>query len=129
MQKNFLRIAFLIAGFSVVLGAFAAHGLKNILSAASLNTFETAVKYQFYHAFGIMITAILYKEFLEQQLIWAGRLFLIGIILFSGSLYCLALLSPSFQFLGIITPFGGLCFILGWLTLFFSVNKKEKKEE
>lgn len=126
MHKQFLITASFLGGLSVVLGAFAAHKLKDVLSAESLQTFETAVKYQMYHALALLATGILYKDFSSRQLIWSGWSFITGTILFSGSLYLLCFLKhqgwavkPVVYF----TPFGGLCFIAGWLLLAFGVAK------
>lgn len=128
MHKGFLKTAFILAALSVALGAFAAHGLKNYVSNNALATFDIAVRYQFYHVFALMVTAILYKEFAGTSIKIAGWLFLTGIVLFSGSLYVLAMqqaaVQPGLKWIGAITPFGGLCFIAGWLFLFGSLFKK-----
>ena len=128
MHKGFLKTGIIIAALSVVLGAFAAHSLKNVVSDYALGIFETAVRYQFYHAFALLIVGILFKEFTGNQVKWAGKFFIAGIILFSGSLYFLAIIKgavqPGFKWVGAITPFGGLCFILGWIFLFLGIRKK-----
>lgn len=128
MHKGFMRTAALLGALSVALGAFAAHGLKGSVSSQALEIFETSVKYQFYHVFGLLAVGIIYKEFSSKFLVWAGRLFIGGIILFCGSLYVLtgtiASGETSFNWIGAITPFGGLCFILGWIFLFLSIGKK-----
>ena len=87
MHKGFLKTAALLGSLSVMLGAFAAHGLKQILLPDELQIFETAVRYQFYHVFALLAVGILYKEFSKKLMQWAGKLFIAGIILFSGSLY------------------------------------------
>ena len=129
MHKGFLKTAFLLAALSVVMGAFAAHGLKSYISDKALATFETAVRYQFYHAFALMITAILHKDFRVAAIRAAGWLFITGIILFCGSLYLLTMVQgtvqPGYKWLGAITPFGGLAFIAGWLLLFAGLFKKK----
>ncbi|MEI8053731.1 MAG: DUF423 domain-containing protein [Bacteroidota bacterium] len=125
MHKGFLKVAFLFAATAVMLGAFGAHGLKKIISETSLQTFETGVRYQFYHAFGLMIAAILFKD-LQQK--WTGIacwLFIDGIILFSGSLYLLAITEGKYPFIGAFTPIGGVCFIVGWILLFASASNKK----
>ena len=128
MHKGFLFIAALLGASSVMFGAFAAHGLKQIVSSDVLAIFETGVRYQYYHAFALLAVGILYKEFPNNLLIWAGRLFIIGIVLFSGSLYLLTFLKgelpEGYRWIGIITPLGGLCFITGWLLLAASFIKK-----
>ena len=132
MHKGFLKTAALLGAFSVALGAFAAHTLKGSVSTEALEIFETSVKYQFYHVFGLLAVGIIYKEFSSKLLVLAGRLFIAGIILFCGSLYILtaAIASgeTSFNWIGAITPFGGLCFILGWIFLFWGFRKKQAVE-
>lgn len=128
MHRGFIKTAAILGALSVAIGAFAAHNLKGLISNYALEIFETAVKYQFYHVFGLLAVGILYKEFPGRTLKWSGRLFIIGIMLFSGSLYILAFIKaavlPGYNWIGAITPFGGLCFILGWIFLFFGVAKK-----
>ena len=132
MHKGFLKTAALLGAFSVALGAFAAHTLKGSVSTEALEIFETSVKYQFYHVFGLLAVGIIYKEFSSKLLVWAGRLFIAGIILFCGSLYILTATiasgETSFNWIGAITPFGGLCFILGWIFLFLGFRKKQVVE-
>ena len=128
MHKPFLIIAALLGALSVMLGAFAAHGLKQIVNDESITIFETGVRYQFYHVFALLILAILYKDFPNKSLKNSGYLFLAGILFFSGSLYFLALSNgkfpDSFTWMYIVTPLGGVCFIAGWLMLAFSLLKK-----
>ena len=127
MHKNFLTTAALLGGLSVLLGAFAAHQLKAMVAADVLQIFETAVRYQMYHALALLATGILYMQFPVKQLRWAGILFIAGIILFSGSLYGLCFIKhqniPAL-WVGAITPLGGLCFISGWILLALGVAKK-----
>lgn len=123
-----MRNRFLIAGafagaIAVALGAFGAHGLKNLLSPGALKTFHTGVEYQFYHAFALLATGILSVKSPMAHLNRAGNLFMAGIIFFSGSLYCLSVF-PALAFMGIITPIGGLCFIAGWALLALAFMKK-----
>jgi len=129
MQKGFLRLATLLGALSVILGAFGAHALKQLISDKSLAIFETGVRYQFYHAIALLITGILYKEFTNTYLSWAGRLFCLGILFFSGSLYLLSFIELTEQsglkWIGAITPIGGVCFIAGWLLLAIGVSKKD----
>lgn len=128
MHKGFLKTSFILAAVSVALGAFAAHGLKKYVGVVELGTFETGVRYQFYHVFALLVTAIVYKEFPHRSTKIAGRLFIVGIILFSGSLYLLTLMQAmgrgNYNWIGAITPFGGLCFISAWLLLFRTAAKK-----
>ena len=125
MNPFFLKIAIIISALSVALGAFAAHALKNIIPAASIITFETGVRYQFYHAFALLIaSSVLYKNCNQRFVVIACRFFSFGLIFFCGSLYLLAMLGPDYKFIGAITPIGGMCFIIGWIMLFASVNHK-----
>ncbi|MDE3019067.1 MAG: DUF423 domain-containing protein [Nitrospirota bacterium] len=124
--SHFLPAGAVLAGLGVAAGAFGAHGLKALLSVEMLAVFETAVRYQVYHALALMLTGILLDRSVASEgrtsLRLAGRLFLAGVLLFSGSLYLLAL--SEIRWLGAITPVGGLCFIAGWSLLAFSVWKK-----
>lgn len=128
MQSFFLRTAALLGALSVAIGAFAAHQLKNILTAELLQIFETAVKYQFYHVFALLATGLLYKLYPGKFLLWAGYFFIAGIILFSGSLYLMCYLKYLYPadklWIGAITPLGGVCFIVGWILLAVSINKR-----
>ncbi|RYY68778.1 MAG: DUF423 domain-containing protein [Chitinophagaceae bacterium] len=126
MHKGLLITAFILGAISVGLGAFAAHSLKAMISDNAIATFETGVRYQFYHVFALLTVAILYKDFPAVRL--SGWLFIAGIILFSGSLYALSILQgmvqPGYKWVGAITPFGGLMFICGWLWMVIAVVKK-----
>lgn len=127
MHEGFLKTAAVLGAVSVALGAFAAHTLKKMLPEYSLSIFETGVKYQFYHVFALLFTALLFGHYSRLLTLWAGRLFIAGIFLFSGSLYVLALAQSSTQslnWIGMITPFGGVCFIAGWICLFASFTRK-----
>lgn len=107
-----LRSGAALAGIAVVLGAFAAHGLKGHLDAAALQTFETGVRYQMYHALALVFCATLAERWRTAT---AGWCFVAGILLFSGSLYGIALWKLSW--LGPVTPLGGVAFLIGWLLL------------
>jgi uncharacterized membrane protein YgdD (TMEM256/DUF423 family) len=130
MHKGLLKIAAFLGALSVILGAFAAHSLKSKVKPDVLAIFETGVRYQMYHVFAIFLAAILYKEFSTKSVEWAGKLFIIGIIIFSGSLYLLtyvkAIGADNFNWLGAITPFGGVAFIAGWGILFKSFLEKKE---
>ena len=121
MNKSFLISAALLGATAVGLGAFGAHALKAKLNEYSLSIFETAVKYQFYHVFALLAAGILFQQFGNSYMLWSGRLFIAGIILFCGSLYALtyflAANNESMKWLGAVTPVGGLCFIAGWICL------------
>ena len=128
MHKGFLKTASIFGLISVALGAFAAHSLKQHISDYALGIFETGVRYQFYHVFALLASGILYKDFQNKFIKLSGGLFITGMILFSGSLYILtyikAAMVPGYNWVGAITPFGGLCFIVGWFFLFAGVFKK-----
>ncbi|MBC8034258.1 MAG: DUF423 domain-containing protein [Chitinophagaceae bacterium] len=128
MHKNFLLTACILGALSVILGAFGAHALKKIVPSETVITFETGVRYQFYHTFALFIVAILFEKFGGGYLVWSGYSFIAGIFLFSGSLYVLTLIkstqSVGLEKIGIITPFGGLFFILGWVLLLIGIVKK-----
>ncbi len=128
MHKGYIKTAAFLGALSVMLGAFAAHKLKQILTEQSLNTFETGVRYQVYHVFALALTALIYKEFSNKLISAAGILFMLGIGLFSGSLYLLTYFSAQsivgYEWVGAITPIGGLFFITGWLCLSLGVKYK-----
>ncbi len=125
MKHTFFILGAVFAFIGVAAGAFGAHTLRDTLSSYYLNVFETGVRYQMYHAFGLIITAWALDKYNDVFFRFAGWAFTAGIILFSGSLYVLALANTGW--LGAITPFGGVLFLAGWLLLiigFFSVRKK-----
>lgn len=128
MHKGFLRTAAVLGLLAVALGAFGAHGLKKIVPAEAISTFETGVRYQFYHTFALLIIAILFEKFPVKSMRYAGICFITGIVLFSGSLYALTLLQATntvgLRGIGAITPIGGVFFIVGWLCLFLGVSRK-----
>ncbi len=128
MHRWFLITASLIGALSVALGAFAAHTLREKLPAETVAIFETGVRYQFYHAFALLAVAILYEKYAGSLLQWAGNCFQIGIVLFSGSLYALTALKATdtvgLSKIGILTPFGGLFFIAGWILMVISFIKR-----
>ena len=105
----------LMAGLGVAAGAFGAHALKQRLPEDLQAVFETAVRYQMYHALGLLAVAFAMNRWPSGSFQVAGWLLLLGIILFSGSLYALCL--TGIRILGAITPFGGLCFLAGWAVL------------
>ncbi|MDE3248508.1 MAG: DUF423 domain-containing protein [Bacteroidota bacterium] len=121
MHRWFLVTAALIAALSVALGAFGAHSLKQVLAPDALAVFETGVRYQFYHAFALLFAGILYERYPGALMQWAGNCFQLGILLFSGSLYALTAVKATetvgLSKIGIITPFGGLFFIAGWILM------------
>jgi uncharacterized membrane protein YgdD (TMEM256/DUF423 family) len=122
MQKVFLIVSGISGAISVAIGAFGAHGLKAFLETNNrIETFETAVKYQFYHTFALMVVGLLMNQFTNKSLELAGWFFVTGIFIFSGSLYLLC--ASGIKWLGAITPIGGLFFIGGWLMLAYAMLK------
>jgi uncharacterized membrane protein YgdD (TMEM256/DUF423 family) len=115
MLRGFLMLAAFFGFTGVALGAFAAHGLKNRLTPEYLAIFHTGVTYQLVHTLALLGVALLATQIPGRLITWAGASFAIGIVLFSGSLYLLTMTGVSK--LGIITPFGGLAFLVGWLCL------------
>ena len=115
MLRSFLMLAAFFGFTGVALGAFAAHGLKNRLSADYLAIFHTGVTYQLVHTLALLGVALLATHIPGRIVTWAGISFVVGILLFSGSLYLLTLTGISK--LGIITPFGGVAFLIGWVCL------------
>ena len=124
MDRTFLGIGALLGFLGVTLGAFGAHALRTRLSPDMLAVFETGVRYQMYHVFAILIVASAIGSVGNARLlVIAGWAFVAGIVLFSGSLYALALTGA--RGLGAVTPFGGLLFLVGWAVLaVFAVLRK-----
>ena len=115
MLRTYLMLAAFFGFTGVALGAFAAHGLKGRLSEQYLAIFHTGVTYQLVHTLALFGVALLATHLPGRLVTWAGVCFAVGIVLFSGSLYVLTMTGISK--LGIITPFGGLAFLAGWLCL------------
>jgi uncharacterized membrane protein YgdD (TMEM256/DUF423 family) len=114
--KIFLVVASLAGALAVMLGAFGAHALRAKLGADLLTVWNTAVQYHFWHALALLAIGLVAIHLPDSlALRWAGWLMLAGILLFSGSLYALAL--TGVRGLGAVTPFGGVAFIAGWLAL------------
>lgn len=121
MSKTIIMTASILLALAVAVGAFGAHGLKAHLSEAMLQTFKTGVEYHFYHALGLLLIGVISVSIPSNLLNWSAIFLFAGIILFSGSLYVLAI--TGIKWLGAITPFGGISFIAGWVLLFFTVFK------
>lgn len=120
MQKLFLTIGSIAMALAVALGAFGAHGLKNILTDEMLDIFETGVRYHFYHAIGLLIVGLIAHYLPDSVLLkLSGWLMVGGILIFSGSLYLLS--ASGISWLGAITPVGGICFIASWILLAVAV--------
>ena len=119
--KKFLIASCLLAMIGTILGAFAAHAFKHTLTPYQQQILHTGIFYQFIHSMALFGTGLLLFQFKSKLIEFAGYLLLVGIFLFSGSLY--ALTFTQIKWLGIITPLGGLCFILGWLALAVGIYK------
>ena len=115
MERIFFGLGSILAGIAVGLGAFGAHGLRGILSPEDLVTFETGVRYQMYHALALLGVAWAVTQWETVLFEWSGWLFVLGSLVFSGSLYILVLTGQ--RWLGAVTPLGGLALILGWVLL------------
>ena len=130
MHRTYLRIATLTGALAVILGAFGAHKLKTIVAPDVVSTFQTGVTYQFYHALALLAVGILFKRYKNKWIDWAGRLFVLGIILFSGSLYLLTALQATrkvgLEGFGILTPVGGVLLVAGWLCFFLAIPSDRK---
>ncbi len=116
---NYFAIGALLGCATIIIGAFGAHGLKNILDEYSKSIFEKAILYQMFHTIAILLLGIIEKIVPNTNLYIPGLLFLLGIIIFSGSLYVLAI--TSIKWMGAITPIGGLLFIVGWIIVFIKM--------
>lgn len=120
MTRIFLAIAALLGGLAVAGGAFASHALKEKLTDRALEIFETGARYQMYHALALLLVALLCNSGLQTlpyeapppTLVTAGIAFIVGVVVFSGSLYALSL--TGIKWLGAITPLGGAAFLVGW---------------
>lgn len=124
MSKTILMTASIFLILAVAIGAFGAHGLKNHLSNEMFTIYKTGVEYHFYHALGLLLVGVLSMSMPSGYIKWSAIFLSIGIMLFSGSLYALAI--TGIKTLGAITPIGGLSFIAGWALLLISVVKHFK---
>ncbi|MGZ4969618.1 MAG: DUF423 domain-containing protein [Methylobacter sp.] len=128
MKSNFLLLGALSAFIGVGMGAFGAHGLKAVISPEMLTVYQTGVTYQMWHALGLIGVALIQRQAPGSKLLhWAGWLMFAGILLFSGSLYALALLNH--HWLGMITPFGGVCFLIAWLLITLFANQNSRSSD
>ena len=123
-NQNIIFTGAIFMALAVSLGAFGAHALKKVLSPEMLTIYHTGVEYQFYHALGLLIVGLTGLHIQSKYLSWAGIFLTVGIILFSGSLYALAL--TGIKGLGAITPLGGVSFIAGWIFLAVAVVRNSK---
>ena len=120
-MKLFVTLGATFAGLAVVFGAFGAHALRATLSADDLATFEIGVRYQMYHALGLFVVAWATTQIESTAVIAAGWAFVLGVVVFSGSLYALVLSGQ--RWLGAVTPIGGVAFIVGWALLAWSAMR------
>jgi len=121
MKRRFFILGALFGFLGVAAGAFGAHALRDHLDPDKLAVFETAVRYQMYHAFALLLTAFARRRYDHRALFSAGWFFTLGIVLFSGSLYALAL--SGAKWVGMITPLGGVAFLAGWVLLAWGLWK------
>jgi uncharacterized membrane protein YgdD (TMEM256/DUF423 family) len=122
-NKNIVATAAILGAITIAIGAFGAHGLKQMIDAKAITTFETGVRYQMYHVFALLIVGFASALSTSTQK-WVFRFFVMGVICFSGSIYLLSLnelLPFNAKSIGFITPIGGLFFIIGWLRLAYGV--------
>lgn len=129
MYKKIIFTAAILAVLAVILGAFGAHSLKAHLTADRIAIFETGIRYQFYHVFGLLLIAVLYQNNPSRHLLkWAAYFMIAGIFFFSGSLYLLAcrhvLGIATWTWLGPMTPIGGIFFIIAWGVLAYAFWRK-----
>jgi uncharacterized membrane protein YgdD (TMEM256/DUF423 family) len=127
--NRMIQVGAFLAGIAVMFGALGAHLLQNLVTEVDLDIWKIGVQYQFYHAIAILITAAVYAQHDRKGLKWTYRFFLLGIFIFSGSLYTLALsdtlIGSRQAWLGAITPIGGIFFIVGWVSFFLSFFRKK----
>jgi uncharacterized membrane protein YgdD (TMEM256/DUF423 family) len=121
MDRLFFSAGAVAAFIAVALGAFGAHSLKDRLAPDMLNIFEVGVRYHMYHALGLMAVAWAIGRWPDRNLNPAGWAFLVGIVVFSGSLYLLSL--TGMRWVGVITPLGGIAFLIGWAILIWSIGR------
>ena len=127
MENKYFKVGVIFALTSVILGAFGAHLLKDLLSTTELSSFKTGIRYQMFHALGIIILSLNQDKFTEK-LNRVLQIMSFGVVLFSFSIYVLSLqniLNISLSFLGVITPIGGLFLITSWIFIFFIVKKND----
>ncbi len=122
-KETILKTGIIFSLLTVIIGAFGAHGLSDILTENDrFDTFKTGVLYQLFHSIAILISGVLFDKYSVSNIKKAAILFSLGIIVFSGSLYILSI--TNIGVFGAITPIGGILFIVGWLYLFLSIKKQ-----
>lgn len=120
-MKLFLILGAINGFLAVALGAFGAHGLEGKLSEKALKTWDKAVNYQMFHTMALLITGLLLSKIQSGGMLWAGWMFLVGILLFSGTLYIYS--TTGIKTFAMITPIGGVAFLIGWVLLGYAVMK------
>ncbi|WP_188454648.1 DUF423 domain-containing protein [Virgibacillus oceani] len=120
-MKLFLILGAINGFLAVALGAFGAHGLEGKLSEKMLNTWDKAVNYQMFHTMALLVTGLILAKIQSGGMMWAGWMFFIGILLFSGSLYVYS--TTGIKTFAMITPLGGVAFLAGWILLGYAVVK------
>jgi len=132
VHKGYIKTAAFLGALSVMLGAFAAHGLKNIADEQTISIFNKGVQYQFYHVFALALVAILYKTYPNKLISTSGLLFILGIVFFSGSLYVytykIIYNLSGLEWIVYLTPIGGVLFIAGWLCLSLGIKDTKIKD-
>ena len=123
-MERYLLITSIVGGVTIILGAFGAHALQEILDVNQLKSFETGVRYQMYHVLALFFVNT-YGGFTEKNKIWISNLFILGIIMFSGSIFAITF-GVEAKYLWFITPIGGLFFILGWFLMAILLMIKRK---
>ena len=130
MHKDFLVTASVLGGLAVLIGAFGAHGLKAYATEQMLTTYETAVRYLFFHVFALALCGVLYQFYPVNGIITSGKLFMAGMAVFSGSLFLMTAFTlagtDKFKWLGAITPIGGLLLVTAWFTLAYTIYNYKK---
>ncbi len=122
MGRELLMIAAISGSLAVAIGAFGAHGLKDHLTEELMAVYQTGVQYHFYHSLALLFVGGFLLQYPQVSLLnWSGYLFIAGLLIFSGSLYMLALTGARGW--GAVTPFGGLAFIAGWLMLVLAIYR------
>lgn len=118
-DKLFMLFGCVLSGSGVALGAFGAHGLRKVVSSEMLSVYQTGVLYQLIHGIALLVVGLAWRQYGGGVINTAGWFLIIGTLLFSGSLYVLSM--TSIRYIGLLTPLGGLAFIIGWVTLFIGI--------
>ena len=129
MHRYLIRIGAILGALSVMFSAFSAHFLQPIMSSKDFYSFQTAINMEFFHSIGLMILGILGKRYPTPYINWSGIRFIVGIVLFSGSIYLLTLAGSIFDtkisMVGLITPVGGLLLFAGWVMLLLGIPESK----